>query len=216
MLCCKRCPKGAGAAIANFDVKKILYSHGNAEDLGIIKPKLSEIRTLGFNVLAYDYQGYGTSTGKPTESHTDQDIDSAYNYLTQRLKISPETIILFGRSVGSGPTLDLAVRKPVAGVILESAFTSAFRVVLPFPILPFDKFNNLDKIKQIKCPVLVMHGQMDSVVPFSHGEKLFAATPKAKLSLWIKDGDHNDFTEKAGTNYNRILRKFVSLVAANH
>jgi len=193
----------------------ILYSHGNAEDLGDIKPILTKIRDLGFNILAYDYQGYGTSAGQPTESHTYQDIDTAYNYLIYKLGIPPQKIIIFGRSVGGGPSLDLASREPVAGLILQSTFTSVFRVVVPVPILPFDKFNNLQKIQKVKCPVLVMHGQMDNTIPFSHGIKLFAAAPSPKLSLWIKEANHNDFFWEAGERYGETLQKFAQLISEN-
>jgi fermentation-respiration switch protein FrsA (DUF1100 family) len=193
----------------------ILYSHGNAEDLGDSRQVLAKISDLGFNVLAYDYQGYGTSAGKPTEAHAYQDIDSAYNYLIHQLKIPPQRIIIFGRSVGGRPSVDLSSRKPVAGLILESTFTSAFRVVLPVPILPFDKFENLQKIKKVKCPVLVMHGEMDKTIPFSHGEKLFAAAPAPKLSLWVKEADHNDFFWVTGARYGETLQKFAQLVGEN-
>jgi abhydrolase domain-containing protein 17 len=97
-------------------------------------------------------------------------------------------------------------------LILESTFTSAFRVVTPFPILPFDKFTNLDKLKQIHCPVLVMHEQADKVIPFQHGRSLYEAAPSPKLSLWIAAAGHNDFTEVAGDRYRQALLSFQQLV----
>ncbi|MBD2385692.1 alpha/beta hydrolase [Cylindrospermum sp. FACHB-282] len=190
----------------------ILYAHGNAEDLGDIQEILQKIRDLGFSVFAYDYRGYGTSEGTPTENHAYQDIDSAYNYLTQNLKIPPQQIIVFGRSVGGGSAVDLAARKPVAGLIIESAFVSAFRVIVPLPILPFDKFSNLEKIKRVKCPVLVMHGKADEIIPFAHGEKLFAAAQSPKLSLWVEGATHNDFIWVAGERYGKILQEFVKII----
>jgi fermentation-respiration switch protein FrsA (DUF1100 family) len=189
----------------------ILYVHGNAEDLGDVRGSLEKIRDLGFSVFAYDYRGYGTSQGTPTEKSAYEDIDTAYNYLTQSLKIQPEKIIVFGRSVGGGSAIDLAARKPIAGLIVESTFTSAFRVVVPFPILPFDKFNNIDKIKKVKVPVLVMHGKLDEIVPFEHGEKLFAAVTGSKLYLWVDNANHNDFMDIAGDKYGQKLREFVKL-----
>ncbi|GCL40275.1 hypothetical protein SR1949_54110 [Sphaerospermopsis reniformis] len=136
-------------------------------------------------------------------------------YLTEDLKIKPEQIIVFGRSVGGGSAIDLAARKPIAGLIIESTFTSAFRVVVPFPILPFDKFNNLEKIKKVKVPVLVMHGKLDDIVPFEHGEKLFAAVTTPKLYLWVEDANHNDFFEVAQEKYGQKLREFAELVSKN-
>jgi abhydrolase domain-containing protein 17 len=132
----------------------VLFSHGNAEDIGDDQPFLERIRAAGFAVLAYDYQGYGTSEGKPTERHAYDDEEAAYNFLVQTMHIQPTKIIAFGRSVGSGPATDLASRRPVAGLILESAFTSAFRVMTRLSVLPFDRFGNSTLVQQ---PSLIHH-----------------------------------------------------------
>ena len=190
----------------------ILYTHGNAEDLGDIQPVLQQLHNTGFSVFAYDYRGYGTSQGKPSERNSYQDIGTVYDYLTQQLGVPARRIIAFGRSVGGGIAVDLAARKPLAGLIMESSFTSAFRVVVPFPILPFDKFRNIDKIKKVNCPVLVMHGKADEVVPFSHGQKLFAAAGEPKRYLWVDEAGHNDFIWVAGDRYSSTLREFAQLV----
>ncbi len=190
----------------------ILYIHGNAEDLGNIEPVLQQLQDIGFSVFAYDYRGYGTSQGKPSERNAYRDVETAYNYLTQQLGVPPQRIIAFGRSVGAGSAVDLAARKPLAGLIVESAFTTAFRVIVPIPILPFDKFSNINKIKKVKCPVLVMHGKADEVIPFSHGQKLFAAIRTPKLSLWVDEAGHNDFMWIAGERYAETLRKFTQLI----
>ena len=194
----------------------IVYIHGNAEDLGDIQPVLQYLQNIGFSVFAYDYRGYGTSQGKPSERHAYQDTVTAYNYLIQQLGVPPQRIIAFGRSVGGGSAVDLATRKPLAGLIMESCFTSAFRAVIPFPILPFDKFRNIDKIKKVNCPVLVMHGKADEVISFQHGQKLFAAVSEPKLSLWVDQAGHNDLMWVAGEQYAATLRKFVQLVGQSH
>jgi hypothetical protein len=190
----------------------ILYTHGNAEDLGDIRPVLQQLRDSGFSVFAYDYRGYGTSQGSPSERNAYRDIDTVYDYLTQQLRVPPQQIIAYGRSVGAGSAVDLAARKPVAGLIVESAFTTAFRVIVPVPILPFDKFPNINKIKKVKCPVLVMHGKADEVIPFSHGQKLFAAAPEPKRYLWVDEAGHNDFMWVAGDRYATTLRQFAQLL----
>jgi len=203
--------------LSNPDAKyTILHAHGNASDLGMIKPRLEQLKDIGFSVFAYDYRGYGTSEGKPSETNAYKDIDTAYNYLTQELKIPPQQIIPFGRSVGGGSAIDLAARKPVAGLITESTFTSTFKVKVPIKILPFDKFPNLEKIKRIKCPVLIMHGKLDEVVPFYHSEQLFEQAPSPKLSLWIEDAKHNNFPYAAGERYAKILKEFIELVDNNN
>ena len=190
----------------------ILFAHGNAEDLGNIQPVLQKLYSLGFSVFAYDYRGYGTSQGSPSEGNAYRDIDTAYNYLTQTLRIPPKRIIVYGRSVGGGSAVDLAARESVGGLIMESSFTSAFRVIVPFPILPFDKFPNIDKINRVKCPVLVIHGKADDTIPFSHGEKLFAAAPQPKRYLWVDGAGHNDVMWVAQVEYDKSLREFTGLV----
>lgn len=193
----------------------ILYCHGNSEDLGEIKQILEKLHAWGFSVFAYDYRGYGTSQGKPTEKGAYEDINSAYNYLTQNLKIPPERIILLGRSVGGGSAVNLAMRKPVAGLIIESSFISAFQVIVPFRILPFDKFPNLDNIKKVKCPILVIHGKADDIIPFAHGQKLFNAAISPKLYLWVEKANHNDLFWVAEKKYQKTLQNFTNLVKAN-
>jgi abhydrolase domain-containing protein 17 len=190
----------------------LLYIHGNAEDLGDIRPLLYSFYNWGFSVFAYDYRGYGTSDGHPSEHNAYQDADAAYNYLTQQLKIPPKQIIVYGRSVGGGSAIELVTKHSVAGLILESTFTSAFRVVLPFPLLPFDKFTNLDKIRKVDCPVLVMHGQADRVISIQHGKKLYQAAPNPKMSLWVEKAGHNDFIWVAGERYQQTLLSFQQLI----
>ncbi|MEM9542926.1 MAG: alpha/beta hydrolase [Cyanobacteria bacterium P01_E01_bin.42] len=190
----------------------LLYSHGNAEDLGQIRPLLEFYHAVGFNVFAYDYRGYGTSEGKASERNTYEEIEIAYTYLVEKIGIAPDRILLFGRSVGGGPTMNLAARKPVGGVILESTFTQAFRVVVPFPLLPFDKFRNLRKMQKIDVPVLIVHGTKDRTIPFSHGQKLFAAAPDPKLSFWVEGATHNDVFWIARGNYGEKLKEFEKLI----
>ena len=190
----------------------LLFCHGNAEDIGDDLLLLSDLRRAGFAIFAFDYQGYGTSQGRSTEQHTYEDADAAYNYLTGQLKIPANRIIAFGRSLGGAVCVDLASRRPVAGLIVQSSFMSAFRVVTQVPILPFDKYRSLAKIRNIHVPVLVMHGTADPVIPFSHGEKLFAAANPPKLSLWVRGGDHDNLPMYAGAKYLTTLQDFARLV----
>lgn len=189
----------------------ILFIHGNAADLGDVRPVLDNMQRWGFSVFAYDYRGYGTSDGQPSERNAYQDLDAAYTYLTQQLKVPPDRIIAYGQSLGGGSATDLAARHPIAGLILESTFTSAFRVVVPFPIPPFDKFTNRNKLKQVRCPVLVMHGEADTTIPFSHGQALYATAPEPKQHLWVAEVGH-DFIGPAGDRYWQALLSFQQLV----
>ncbi len=190
----------------------ILYVHGNAEDLGEIEFRLQQLHQQGFALFAYDYPGYGNSTGKPTEKNVYLAINAVYNYLIKTLNIPPNKIIVYGRSVGGGSALKLAANYPVAGVILESTFTTPFRVVIPFPIFPFEKFDNIKNIKQINCPILIMHGKQDSIIPFSHSQKLFQIASLPKLSFWVDEANHNNLPEIAGDRYWQQLKEFISLI----
>ena len=191
----------------------ILFSHGNAEDLGTVLPFMQEIHnTLGYSILLYDYRGYGTSDGHPSVPKTYQDIDAAYHWLMEEKGIDPKTIIVQGRSVGGGPSTWLAAHREVGGLVLESTFVSAFRVRTIIPITPWDKFNNLKHIKKTTCPILIMHGRKDEVLSFWHGEKLYQAAPGKKMHLWIDDAHHNDYAYVAGDNYFKTFQAFIEMV----
>ncbi|WP_421658999.1 alpha/beta hydrolase [Leptothermofonsia sp. ETS-13] len=190
----------------------LLYSHGNGEDLGDVRPILEQIRKIGFAIFAYDYQGYGTSEGTPSEQNAYRDIDAAYQYLITNLNRSPQQIIVYGRSVGGGPSVDLARREPVAGLILESTFTSAFRVITAIPLYPFDRFNNIGKIGAVHCPVLFIHGTRDRIIPFWHSRGLFKRANEPKQFFAVDGADHNNVMEVAGEQYARAMREFAQLV----
>lgn len=187
----------------------LLVSHGNAEDIGYLSPLLQEMRSHGFAVFAYDYHGYGLSTGKPTERNTYLDIDAAYNYLTNSLGVLPKNIVVYGHSVGAAVALDLAVREPVGAVILQGAFVTAFRVMTRIPLIPFDKFDNLKKIKQLKCPLLIIHGTVDNIVPLWHGKKLYHAATVPKYFYQVENAGHNDIVMVGGKEYWRTIQNFV-------
>ncbi len=192
----------------------ILYSHGNAEDLGELLPYLRQFKQINVSVFAYDYEGYGTSDGKPSEANSYNDINAAYNYMIHDLKIPAGNIIVFGRSVGGGPAGYLAAKQQVAALILESTFVSAFRVLTKVPLLPFDRFNNLSRISKINCPLLVVHGKMDRVVAFWHGEKLYEKAKKPKQKFWLEDAGHNDVAVIGGESYWHAIREFIQTLPA--
>lgn len=187
----------------------LLVSHGNAEDLGDDHYWLEDLRRAGFNVFAYDYQGYGTSQGVPSEKTSYEDELAAYDFLAIELRTPPDRIIIFGRSVGSGPAVYVAARRPAAGLILQSPFVSAFRVLTRVPLLPFDKFPNLNRIRHVHCPVLVIHGLKDGVIGSWHGKKIYDAANQPKQFLWVQGADHNDLDMVAGAAYLQAIRSFA-------
>jgi fermentation-respiration switch protein FrsA (DUF1100 family) len=192
----------------------LLHSHGNAEDLGALGPVLTRLRDSGFAVLAYDYRGYGTSEGRPSERGAYGDIEAAYRHLSDTLGVAPDRIVAYGRSVGSGPAVDLAVRHPVAGLVIESGFTTAFRVLTRWPLLPVDRFRNIDKISRVRCPVLVLHGGADDIVPIAHGRALWTAAREPKRFVAVDGAGHNDLWIAGANRILQALAEFGDLLAA--
>jgi abhydrolase domain-containing protein 17 len=193
----------------------ILYSHGNAEDIGQLLPTLEDIKRMGFSVFAYDYRGYGTSAGTSSEENAYRDEDAAYDYLVNNLGVPAKRIIALGRSLGGAVAVDLAHRRELGGLIIESSFVTAYRVLTGIPLFPFDKFKSISKIKEVRCPVLVIHGKNDEVIAFWHGEKLFQEANEPKLSYWVEGAGHNNLFEVAGDRYGQVLRYFVALIEKN-
>lgn len=157
-------------------------------------------RVLRVNIMAYDYTGYGKASGYPAEEFVYADIEAAYSYLLQVRKIQPEQIVLYGRSLGSGPSCYLAAKtaksgRSVAGVILQSPLLSAFRVAFNFRFTMMgDRFPNIDYAPSIQCPVFIVHGTQDEVVPFWHGQELFLALNQSWRAkpFWVEGAGHNN------------------------
>ena len=193
----------------------ILYSHGNAEDMGDARDDLEALRDAGFSVFAYDYRGYGLSGGRPSTKGVKTDIETAYAYLTTELGVAPGTIIVYGRSVGGGPSVHLAASHPVGGLVLQSTFTSAFVVMTRVPLVPFDKFDNLSRIREIDCPLLVIHGRLDRIIPFRHGERLYERALSPKQHLWLDGIGHNQFPNACDPACREALLELAALVAGD-
>jgi len=175
----------------------ILFSHGNAGDIGIMSFHLQLMaETLQVNVYAYEYTGYGESSnpGKPTPTDIFTDAEAAYAHLTENLGISPNHIILYGQSLGSGPSIHLGRLHKVSGVVIHSGLMSAVRVINPFITRTpwYDVFKNIDNIQKCLSPVYIIHGDADDIVPVFHGIQLYNNAP-VKIKPWIvAGGGHND------------------------
>jgi fermentation-respiration switch protein FrsA (DUF1100 family) len=191
----------------------VWYFHGNAEDLGDIEPALQEFHDAGFSVFAVDYPGYGQSAGRPSEAALYAAARHGRNFLRQELKIPAERTILYGHSLGGGSATQLATEEKVAGLVLQGAFMSAYRVLTHWPLLPGDQYRNLAKIRSVRCPVLVVHGEADEVIAFHHGETLFAAAPEPKRNYWVPNAGHNDLRTVAGQQFWTTLSDFRALCA---
>ncbi|KAK9116398.1 hypothetical protein Sjap_015345 [Stephania japonica] len=191
----------------------LLYSHGNAADLGQLWSLFLDLsRHLRVNLMGYDYSGYGHSTGKPSEQNTYADIEAAYKCLQEMYGAKEEDIILYGQSVGSGPTLDLASRlNRLRAVILHSPILSGLRVMYPVKkTYWFDIYKNIDKIALVNCPVLVIHGTTDDVVDCSHGKQLWELCKEKYEPLWLPGGNHCNL--ELFPAYIKHLKKFISAI----
>uniref|UniRef100_M8BGE4 Peptidase S9 prolyl oligopeptidase catalytic domain-containing protein n=1 Tax=Aegilops tauschii TaxID=37682 RepID=M8BGE4_AEGTA len=164
------------------------------------------------NRVYYDYSGYGQSSGKPSEQNTYADIEAVYRCLIETYAASEENIILYGQSVGSGPTLDLASRLPrLRAVVVHSPILSGLRVMYPVKhTYWFDIYKNIDKIPQVSCPVLVIHGTADEVVDCSHGRALWELAKVKYEPLWVKGGNHCNL--ELYPEYIKHLKKFVGAI----
>jgi len=199
----------------------ILFSHGNAEDLGCIEDWMEAISFMcNADVFAYEYPGYGfsrnTVEGSPItigESAVYSAANAAYDHLISSCNppVPPNRIILFGRSLGTGPTVELASKKEHRAVILQSPLMSAVRVVMNTPFsLWFDIFTNIDKIRKVKTPVLIMHGERDEVVPVTHGKSLYSKLRNPYPALWIPQAGHNDMEARFYNEMDEKLKAFMT------
>lgn len=188
----------------------ILYSHGNAEDLSYLVPFLQHcFARTGYGVAAYDYEGYGRSGGTPSEDNTYRDVEAMWRYLTEERKIPPQEIIIYGRSVGSGPATYLASRKQAAGLVLEAPFSSAFEVA-NLGWLPFNRFENYKLISEINQPLLIIHGTNDKVIPLWHGKKLYDLAGEPKFFYSVPGAGHNNIFPVGGDVYLKKLDEFAA------
>jgi fermentation-respiration switch protein FrsA (DUF1100 family) len=186
-----------------------LYLHGNYEDLGSVGEYVPQFLAAGYAVFAVDYRHYGHSEGTPTEANTYADVLLAYEYLRTKLGVPANRIIIFGYSLGGGPAVELALHQPAAGLVLQGAFVSTYRVMTTIPLFPGDKFVNLAKVPRLKLPVYVIHGTADATVPFWHGEKLFEAITARKARLFVEGGPHAGLADFTGPRYWEELKKFT-------
>ncbi len=192
-----------------------LYFYGNGMCLNHSLEQFEQFRRLGLNVLIPEYVGYGMSGGSPTERGCQGTADAAHDYLVKTRGVPAGSLIVGGWSLGGAVAVDLASRRPPAGLIMFSSFTSgvdmAHRIVpfLPASILLRHRFDNIGKIRKITCPILIGHGRRDQLVPFEMGKRLAAAARAKVTTLWVDDADHNDFYDVGGREVDRAMGRFI-------
>jgi uncharacterized protein len=197
------------------DRKVVLFCHGNAGNISHRMETVEYILGLNTSIMLFDYRGFGKSEGAPGEEEVYQDALVCYNWLIDKKNFSPDQIIIFGRSLGGAVAVDLASKVPSGGVIVESSFTSAKAMAKEmFPIFPINlilkyKLNSIDKISNVKCPVLVTHSSEDDLIPYKMGVELFNAAGKPRKFI-ILSGSHNERYYLNDSNYRNALIEMIN------
>lgn len=197
----------------------VVFCHGNAGNISHRVDNLRLLRQLGLSIFIFDYRGYGQSDGQASEAGTYSDGRGALDWLKGK-GWTPERMIFFGRSVGAGVILQLALERPPAGLVLESPFTSIKgmgRHHYPFLWLLAGwaleaRYDNLAKISQLKTPLLIFHGEQDEIVPLQMGRELFEKAPQPKQLYAIPRAGHNDTYDVGGAGYWQQWRKFMERI----
>lgn len=179
----------------------VLFSHGNAGNIADRLESIGLLRSFGLSVCAYDYGGYGLSTGSPSEARACADARAVWRYLTEERGIPASEIIIFGRSLGGAVSADLASVVTPAGIVLESTFLSTVDMAREaYPWLPAGqvlrhRFMSKDKVGRFTAPLLCFHSREDEVVPFSQGARLFELAPEPKRFVEIQGGHNEGFAQ---------------------
>ena len=178
----------------------ILFCHANAGNLAHRLDTLNTFNSMGISTFIFDYRGYGNSGGRPTEKGTYFDAMAAWRWLTQEKNVDPETVIIFGRSLGGSIATNLAAKVQANSLVIESSFTSYADVGAKYyPYLPVKRFSRfkyktIDYLRQVHCPVMIIHSRDDEVIPFEFGLKLYEAASEPKKFAEICGRHNNGFT----------------------
>ena len=195
----------------------LLYFYGNGTCLKTSTDQLEEFRRSGANVLIAEYVGYGMSTGRPSEDGCYATADAAYDYLRSRPDIDPTRIVAAGGSLGGAVAIDLAARKPVAGLITFMTFTSLTDVAANhFPLVPVSllryRFDSVSKIRQVHCPILLTHGTSDLLVPHGMMDRLASAAGSPATCILVPSATHYNLFNVGAQPIAIGLRKFLARI----
>jgi fermentation-respiration switch protein FrsA (DUF1100 family) len=192
----------------------VLFCHGNGGNISYSLDVIETLNRLNLNVLLFDYRGYGKSEGNPTENGTYTDAETAYQWLIKEKNVPEKDIIIMGRSLGAAIAANLAKKGNPRLLILESGFSSTPDVAAKqYPIFPVRllcryKYKTAEYVKDIKCPLLVIHSTEDEIIPYSNGRKIFTSANEPKEFLVIR-GSHNEGYTDSGDTYTNGLRNFL-------
>ena len=200
-----------------------LWFHGNGGNLGTRVGQLERAhRLLGVHQFIFDYRGYGNSEGSPSERGTYLDARAALHYIRQRPDLDSGRIVYFGHSLGAAVAVELAVSHPPAGLALIAPFSSIrdmAKLALPLPFVGWvvrNHYNSLSLIPEVHAPLLILHGEMDEIVPHSQGLKLFDAANQPKRFVTLPDASHNNAHHVAADVMALALLEFRDGLAAGN
>lgn len=198
----------------NESLGHLLVCHGNAGNVGDRVLHAALLTAGGFDVLLFDYRGYGQSSGRPSEEGTYRDARAALRCLLEQPGVDPARVFYLGESLGGSIALDLALEHPPAGLVLLSAFTGVRELArLHYPFIPTslvpDAYPTVRRIPELRVPLLVLHGDGDEIVPLSQGRALFEAAPEPKHMHVFTGLGHNDLVPLAGTEFARVIASWV-------
>lgn len=191
-----------------------LFFHGNGGNLSMRGPMFETLRSLGLNLLAIDYRGYGRSAGKPGEAGTYLDAEAAFDWLRGQ-GFEAQKIIVHGESLGGGVAGYLASVRPVGGLVIQSSFTSMPDLgsekypFLPVRLVGAIQYPTRRRLTTVKAPVLIMHSRTDQIIPFHHGEENFASAGGPKL-FWELRAGHNDYLLVDAANFTKGLTEYLT------
>jgi len=204
-----------GWFIAGRSSRVVLFFHGNAGNISHRLDSIRQFHGLGLSVLIVDYRGYGQSTGITSEKGIYRDALAAWRYLTEDRGIPANNIVVFGRSLGASAASQLATKHQPLALIVESSFTSVPDIAQElYPWLParwLSRFKHAtrDFVRDVRCPVLVAHSRDDEIIPFRHGEAIFASANEPRTLLELR-GTHNDAFLRDERTYLEGLRTFLN------
>ena len=197
----------------------LLWFHGNAGNIGHRTDEFENMARAGFNVLLFDYRGYGESTDSPSVDGLNKDALAAFNFLIGR-GVEGGSIVPYGRSLGSGPAAYLANRREVAALILVQPMTGTVQMgKSAFPFLPVrlllrEIIDNESELSVFDGPLLVLHGDRDDIVPYSMGKRLFTLSPsKNNRFITLEGGDHNSLGHTHGKEMIESIRTFLEILS---
>ena len=207
--------KAGGSLVPVESQMVLLWFHGNAGNITYRYEMIRKMMELPAQVFIIDYRGYGKSGGHPTEQGLYLDARAAWDYLTNGRGVPAQRIIVFGKSLGGAPAIDLASQVEPAGLIVQSSFSSAgdmAAVVLPFlpRVLLHTKMDSVSKLDRVRCQKLFIHSRADEVVPYELGRRLYEAAREPKQFYEVQGAPHNSTDIVGGKQYFEALRNFVA------